>query len=206
MGSRLGDGQMGAEHDPLGTRRLFLPFASSLFIGAGLLGILSAGITSAFADPPPGYQAPGVFIPSVLGLLTGLFARLFVERIGFRPWLIHSLLAGAGVLIGVATYFSGYSVAPFGAMLFIWVVLVATAMLELRAAALHIAAAGVTWAFLLAIMTGHEQATEPSDGGYLLGQPLQFELAGLVDHDQQRLGERAAGDVPGMDLLAEVPE
>ena len=58
----------------------------------------------------------------------------------------------------------------------------------------------------LRLPAGHEHPAEPGDGGHLLGEPLQFELAGFVDHDQQQLAQPASGDVPGVDLLAEVTQ
>ena len=47
----------------------------------------------------------------------------------------------------------------------------------------------------LGLPAGHEHPAEPGDGGHLLGEPLQLELAGFVDHDQQRLAQPPPGDV-----------
>jgi signal transduction histidine kinase len=123
-----------------------------LFIGAGILGLCSGFLVSRFADLPPHYNLGLIYLPSLLAVASGLGVQRFVNEVGFRPWIVHTLLVLAAGMIGVGTYAAGPTIAPFAAMFFIWLALVAWALLEWRAALAHLALSGAVFGWLLVIL------------------------------------------------------
>ncbi len=124
----------------------FRMVAAPLFLGAGALGLTSTICTVAIADPTAGFRPVPVALIAIGGLLVG--ALLAVTRFSIRPWMIHLCGAFACAASTLASYWSGASFAPYGAMFLILTAIALVMFLDHRGSFVLLALIGACEAWL----------------------------------------------------------
>ena len=92
-----------------------------LFLGAGALGLTSALITAAFADPIRYYQPVGICVVSSVAIVFGAVSIVIGRRMPF-PLMMLSFIPGT-LLAALGAVFSGPSFAAFSSAFFVYVIL-----------------------------------------------------------------------------------
>ncbi|MGC1276168.1 MAG: hypothetical protein WBC44_20895, partial [Planctomycetaceae bacterium] len=152
LGTRLGAGDLDTELGDRGHRSELVEFrlvAAPLFIGAGALGLVATLITVTSADPMPGFRPLPVSLIAVGGLVVG--SAIATTRYVTRAWMIHLCGAFACGASTFASYWSGPSFGPYGAIFLILTAIALVMFLDRRGSLVLLILIGISSAVLLAV-------------------------------------------------------
>ncbi len=150
LGTRLGAGELDGAMGDRGHRSELVEFrlvAAPLFLGAGALGLTATLITALGADPMADFHPLPVGLIAVAGLVVGTL--LLTARYVTRAWMIHLCGAFACAASTLASYWSGPSFGPYGAIFLILTAIALVMFLDRRGSLVLLVLIGVSYALLL---------------------------------------------------------
>jgi signal transduction histidine kinase len=152
LGVRLGADELAGPGETAGHRTELVEFklvAAPLFIGAGTLGLVSVAITVASADRMQGFRPVPVAVIAVCGLALG--STLALSSFVTRAWMIHLCGAFACAASTLASYWSGPSFGPYGAIFLILTAIALVMFLDRRGSFVLLVLIGLCEAWLLSV-------------------------------------------------------
>jgi signal transduction histidine kinase len=150
LGTRLGAGDLDDVLGDHGHRSELVEFrlvAAPLFIGAGALGLAATLLTVAAADPMPGFRPIPVGLIAVGGLVVGTL--IATTHYVTRAWMIHLCGAFACAASTLASYWSGPSFGPYGAIFLILTAIALVMFLDRRGSLVLLVLIGLSYGLLL---------------------------------------------------------